>query len=94
MNQNSNRSMLFGVVGGYLLYLAYDLLKDLINHTATTMPEWLQILVIVLFAGIGVTLLVFAWKVWKKGREDQDGNPVNIDEKESGEAEGDDLRKG
>ena len=85
MNSQSNRSMLFGVVGGYLIYLAYDLLKNLINHVETTMPVWLQILVIVLFAGIGLTLLVSAWLVWKKSRQDQDKNPVEIGEGEKGE---------
>ena len=88
LNSQSNRSMLFGVVGGYLIYLAYDLLKNLINHVETTMPVWLQILVIVLFAGIGLTLLVSAWLVWKKSRQDQDKNPVNIDDRESGAADG------
>jgi len=90
LNSQSNRSMLFGVVGGYLIYLAYDLLKNLINHVETTMPVWLQILVIVLFAGIGLTLLVSAWLVWKKSRQDQDKNPVNIDDRESGAADGKD----
>ena len=83
MNQNSNRSMLFGVVGGYLVYLAYDLLKDLIENGETSMPMWLQILVVILFTGIGLTLLVYAWIFWKKGRQDQDKNPVNIDDQET-----------
>ena len=76
--------MLFAVVGGYLLYLAYDLLKNLIDHVPTTMPMWLQILVIVLFAGIGLTLLVYAWIFWKRSRQDQDQNPVSIDGQETG----------
>lgn len=84
MNQKSNRSMLFAVVGGYLLYLAYDLLKNLTDHVPTTMPMWLQILVIVLFAGIGLTLLVYAWIFWKRSRQDQDQNPVSIDGQETG----------
>ena len=79
MNPNMGRSSIFAVVGAYLIYLAYDMLKDMINQVPTTMPRFLLILSIVLFAGIGVTLLVFAWKFWRKGREDQDRNPVELD---------------
>ena len=79
MNPNMGRSSIFAVVGAYLIYLAYDMLKDMINQVPTTMPRFLLILCIVLFAGIGVTLLVFAWKFWRKGREDQDRNPVELD---------------
>ena len=66
------------IAGGYVLYLAYELLNSLINNERTTMPRVLQILAIVFFAAAGISLLVFAWKIWKKGREDQDQNPVDI----------------
>ena len=83
-NPNNNRSLLFGVVGGYLIYLAYQLMKDMIDDIPSTMPKWLIIVVSVLFAAIGVTLLVFAWKMWKKGREEPEEGRVEIDE-ETGE---------
>ena len=82
MNQNTGRSSLIAIAGGYVLYLAYELLKSLIDNAPTTMPRVVQILAIVFFATAGISLLVFAWKIWKKGREDQDQNPVDI---ESGE---------
>ena len=82
MNNSTGRSSLFAIVGGYLIYMAYELLKGLIDNTPTTMPRAVQIIVIVLFTGIGIALLVFAWKVWKKGREDQDQNPVDLEEQE------------
>lgn len=82
MNQNTGRSSLIAIAGGYVLYLAYELLKSLIDNAPTTMPRVVQILAIVFFAAAGISLLVFAWKIWKKGREDQDQNPVDI---ESGE---------
>jgi len=78
MNQNTGRSSLMAIAGGYVLYLAYELLNSLINNERTTMPRVLQILAIVFFAAAGISLLVFAWKIWKKGREDQDQNPVDI----------------
>ena len=86
--------MLFGVAGGYLIYLAYDLAKDLTENGETSMPAWLQILIAVLFAGIGLALLVFAWKFWKKGRQDHDRNPVNLEEQEARETEEKDTGKG
>ena len=83
MNPNTGRSSIFAVAGGYLIYMAYEILRDMINNVPTTMPRFLQILVIVLFTGIGITLLIFAWKFWKKGREDQDKNPVDLEEQEA-----------
>ncbi len=83
MNPNMGRSSIFAVVGGYLIYMAYEMLRDLINRVPTTMPRFLQILVIVLFTGIGITLLVFAWKAWKQGRMDQDKNPVDLEAQEA-----------
>jgi hypothetical protein len=82
MNPSTGRASLFAVAGGYVIYLAYELLKNLIDNVPTTMPRWLQISVIILFAGTGGVLLVFAWRVWKKGREDQDENPVDLEDQE------------
>ena len=84
MNSSTNRSMLYGIVGGYLLYLAYELAQNMINDVATTMPRWVGILAVISFAGIGVTLLVYAWKMWKKGREDKDATPVDLEAQDEG----------
>ena len=72
-NPNTGRSSIFAVVGGYLIYMAYEILRDMINQVPTTMPKFLLILVITLFTGMGITLLFFAWKFWKirKGRPEQ-----------------------
>ena len=83
MNNNTGRSSIMAVAGGYIIYLAYELLKNLIDNVATTMPRAVQILAIVFFAGAGVSLLVLAWKTWKKGREDQDQNPVDLETQET-----------
>ena len=82
MNQSTGRASIFAVVGGYLIYMAYELLKNLIDDIPTTMSRFVQILFIVLFTGIGITLIIFAWKVWKKGKEDQDKNPVELEGQE------------
>ena len=68
-NPNTGRSSIFAIVGGYLIYMAYEILKGMIDRIPTTMPRAIQILVIVLFTAIGITLLVFAWIAWKKGRD-------------------------
>ena len=82
MKQSTNRSLLYALVGGYLLYTAYELLRNRINNVPTTMALWLAIVFIVLFTGVGITLLVYAWKIWKKGREDQDQAPVELEQQE------------
>ena len=84
MNPNTGRSSIFAIVGAYLIYMAYEILKGMIDQVPTTMPRFVQILVIVLFTGIGIMLLVLAWKTWKKGREDQDKNPVDLEGQGSG----------
>ena len=81
-NPNMGRSSIFAVVGAYLIYMAYGILKDMIDKVPTTMPPAVQILVIVLFTAIGIALLVFAWKLWKQGREDQDKDPLSLEEQE------------
>jgi TRAP-type C4-dicarboxylate transport system permease small subunit len=83
MNNNTGRSSLMAIAGGYIIYLAYELLKNLLDNVPTTMPRAVQILAIILFAGAGCALLVFAWKLWKKGREDQDQNPVDLESQEA-----------
>ena len=83
MNPNTGRSSIFAIVGAYLIYMAYEILKGMMDQVPTTMPRAVQIIVIVLFTGIGITLLVFAWKVWTKGREDQDKNPVDLEAQDS-----------
>ena len=82
MNPNTTRSMLQGLVGVYLLYLAYQLLKGLIDGIETTMPRWVAVLAIAAFAGIGAAFLVYAWKAWKKGKAEQDQNPVELEEED------------
>ena len=83
MNTSSGRASLIAIAGGYMIYLAYGLLKNLLDNVPTTMPRAIQILAVIFFIGAGIALVVFAWKIWKKGREDQDQNPVNLEAQEA-----------
>ena len=87
MNPKSWRSSIYAVAGGYLVYLAYGMVKSLIDREATTMPLFLQILFIVLFGVAGIVLLIQTWKMWKKDREDPDKDPVELEGKEESESE-------
>ena len=87
MNPNAGRASIFAVAGGYLIYLAYEMLQNLLNDVPTTMPQALLILFIGLFTVIGIGLLVLAWKVWRQGRLDPDRNPVELEAQETGDGE-------
>ena len=63
-------------------YLAYELARDLINGVPSQMPKALTVIIVILFTGIGVTLLVYAWKLWKKSREGNEEDRVEIREEE------------
>lgn len=77
-NPNAGRSSIMAVAGGYLLYLAYQLLKSRIDNEPTTMSLAVSIIFIVLFTGIGIFLLFYAWKLWKQGREGKKEDQVII----------------
>ena len=93
MNQNTGRSSIMAVAGGYLIYLAYGLLKNLIDDISTTMPRWVAVLAIAGFTAVGISLLIYAWKLWKQGREDQDKTPVELEGKEDSADSPEDARK-
>ena len=53
--QNRNRAMLMAVVGGYVIYLAYEIIRDGLAGKST-MPMWLSIL---------CAVLILAWKIYR-----------------------------
>ena len=83
MNRAKNRSYLMGVVGGYVLYLAYQLFRDR-NDPDTTMALWVRILFMAFFAIAGIGLMIYAWKIWKaadraerEGKEEEPSDDPN-----------------
>ncbi len=70
MNSEKTRISLIGIVGGYLIYLAYQLFEGW-NDPDTTMSHPVMVLFISLFGIIGIVLLVYAFRRWKQSdRED------------------------
>lgn len=69
--QNRNRAMLLAVVGGYVIYLAYEIMRNGLEGTETTMPIWTCILFTVLLGGAGIAVLLLAWKVYRTKDPDE-----------------------
>ena len=66
MNGEKTRSCLMGIVGGYLIYTAWQLYQGR-NDPETTMTIGMMILFMALFVIAGAGLMVYAVILWKKG---------------------------
>lgn len=69
MNSYNGRSSLMALVGGYLLYTAYEIYDGM---KTSSMAPGLSIFFIILFVVAGLGVLVFAWTIWKRGKEGKD----------------------
>lgn len=76
MNNGKARSSLFGVVGAYLVYLAYGLYRDG-TASDTTMSPAVRILFMVFFAAAGVGLIVWALVLWKRAMDEENHEKQN-----------------
>lgn len=66
-----NRSYLMGIVGGYIIYLAYKLYQSMGDPEAG-MSTGMRIFFIVFFTLAGIALLVYAVILWKNaGKENE-----------------------
>ena len=72
--QNRNRAMLLGVVGVYVIYLAYEIMRDGLAGK-TSMAMWLCVLCTVLMGCAGIAVLILAWKVYKTKDAEEDEKP-------------------
>ena len=78
-----NRSYLMGIVGGYLIYLAYQLYET-IGDTNTTMTMPVRITFIAFFVLAGIALLVFAFRLWfAADKEEKENKPEQAQENEN-----------
>ena len=72
--QNRNRAALLAIAGAYVLYLAYEMVRDQMNG-ASSMALWVCILAVIFFAAAGIAVLVFAWKVYRTKDKEEDEQP-------------------
>ena len=77
VNRAKNRSYLMGVVGGYVLYLAYQMFRD--RNDPSSMSMGLKIFFVVFFAVAGIALVIYAFRIWliadRKEREGKEEAP-------------------
>ena len=72
-------SSLLTLVGGYLLYIAYHLLENMRKGSADMSRAMFTVL-IAAFAGMGIGVLFYAWKIWRRSKADEgDDRPEDRD---------------
>ena len=71
MRNERIHSTLLGVVGAYLIYLAYQLFEKRADADAS-MPPALRIVFIAFFSLAGAAVIVYAFLVWKKSRAEDE----------------------
>ncbi len=74
MNNGKTRSSLLGIVGAYLIYIAWDLWQDW-GNSDTTMTVPVRVIFMVLFVLAGAALLVYAVYVWKHSDDQKEKKP-------------------
>ena len=65
MKNEKTHSTLLALVGGYVLFLAYQIWENYRNG-AGEMPDYMYIIVIVLLALGGLGAIYYAWMVYRK----------------------------
>ena len=71
-NNRNGRASLMAIAGVYVLYLAYELLKSMINGEETTMSTPVLILCITFLTLAGIAVLVYAVILWKNAKKDSE----------------------
>lgn len=68
--KEKKRAAVYVLIGVYLLYLAGQLFQGRLDDGGEV--QWLLITFMVLFASVGVGLIVSSvWKIWKGGTEEE-----------------------
>ena len=70
MNGNG-RSGLMALAGGYLIYLAWEMIQGM-KTGATTMAPGLNIAFIIFFTLGGIAVIVYAYLIWRKSKTGED----------------------
>lgn len=67
-------SALLALVGGYLLFTAWQLFQDWQKGVQDSMPETVRLVVSVLFALAGLAVLGYSWAVWRRSLKQDDSS--------------------
>lgn len=70
MQNEKIHSIMLALVGGYLLYLAYQLF-DKYRTGTEEMPGIVFILAIAVFAAGGIGTMLWAWRIYRQQRNDE-----------------------
>ena len=81
MKNEKIHSMLLGLVGGYLLYLAWDLYEKYRDKAGEMAPA-LNIVFIIIFALGGLGTLYYAWVIYRKDRKETEEKEQNEKQEE------------
>ena len=81
MNNGKTRASLLGIAGLYLLYISYELFQGR-HETETTMTPLVRWLFIALFVIAAAFVLAYAWRIWKRSKQ-EDENPPSRDDRDS-----------
>ena len=65
MKNTKAHSSLLGLVGGYLLYLAWNLYDSMAKEESNMAP-WFNILSIIFFVLAGIGVVIYAWWDWDR----------------------------
>lgn len=81
MKNEKIHSTLLGLVGGYLLYLAWQLFESYRAGTGE-MPEAAFIIAIVVFTVAGAGILVYAWTIYRKQQKTEKNQKERSEEQD------------
>ena len=86
MKNEKTHSILLTLVGGYMLYLAYQLFGKYRAGTKE-MPDAVFILAILLFTAAGIGIWVYAWRIYRKQKKDSRQHTGNEENGPEGNAD-------
>ena len=79
---NNIRSSLRALVGGYLIYLSYQLFRGM-RSGESDLPLWVSIAAIALFLTSGIVIIIHELIEWRRSRNAGDGEETGSDESET-----------
>ena len=71
MKNQSTHALLLALVGGYILYIAWHLLDNLLSGMQD-IPQAAAIAAITVFALAGIAVLIYAWRTWQSTKKKDD----------------------